>query len=160
MSDDCIETPEPGGRRCAFCEYLAGTRDYAIVARSDLAAVLVTREPRGNPHALVVPIRHCETILQLTDAEAAEVMIATRNTARAIENVYCRSGIAVWQNNGVSAHQAIPHMHVHVAGTLDDGGTHWGNVVEVPLAEAEAVAERLRPHLASWAAPSSNPRSI
>jgi histidine triad (HIT) family protein len=111
---------------------------------------MVTQEPRGEPHALVVPQRHCETILGLTDDEAAEVMLATRNTARAIEVAYCPAGIAVWQNNGIAAHQAIPHVHVHVAGTLDGGGTEWGGVEEVPLAEAQAVADRLRRHLGTW----------
>jgi histidine triad (HIT) family protein len=154
---ECIDIPETDGGNCAFCAYLSGERPYAIVSRSDLVVVMVTREPRGEPHALVVPQRHCETILGLTDEESAEVMLATRNTARAIEAVYCRDGIAVWQNNGISAHQAIPHVHVHVAGTLDEGGTDWGDVEEVPLSDAYAVADRLRPHLAPWQ-PSLLPR--
>jgi histidine triad (HIT) family protein len=148
---DCIDVPRPAGG-CAFCAYLSGERPYAVVGRYDLVAVMVTQEPRGEPHALVVPLRHCETILGLTDDEAAQVMLATRNTARAIEVAYCREGIAVWQNNGIAAHQAIPHVHMHVAGTLDDGSTEFGEVEEVPLAEAQAVADRLRPHLATWLA--------
>ena len=160
MTRDCIDVPEPVGGDCAFCAYLAGTRDYAIVARSDLVAVFITQEPRGHPHALVVPVRHCETILDLTDAEAGQLMIAARNTARAIETVYCRSGIAIWQNNGVPADQAIPHMHIHVAGTLDRGGTDRGEVPEVPLPEAQAVADRLGPHVAGWQSPSADPRRI
>lgn len=157
MSDaDCIEVPEPSGE-CAFCAYLAGRRGYAIVVRSGLVAVLVTREPRGEPHALVVTERHCETILDITDEEAAQLMLATRNTARAIQVAYCRDGIAVWQNNGLSANQAIPHVHVHVAGTLDEGGTDWGDVEEVSLAEAEQVADQLRAHLADWQLSDSAP---
>lgn len=146
----CIEVPQPD-QGCAFCAYLSGTRDYTIVARSALVAVMVTREPRGEPHALAVPVRHCETILGLTDAEAAEVMIAVREVARAIDLEFCRPGIAVWQNNGASAHQSIGHVHVHVAGTLEQGGTDWGQVPEIPIAQTERVAERLRPHLRGWA---------
>ncbi len=147
---DCIDVPQPGDGQCAFCAYLSGERPYAIVSRSDLVAVMISREPRGEPHALVVPQRHCETILGLTDDESAQIMVAARNTARAIEAAYCRDGIAIWQNNGISAHQAIPHVHVHVAGTLDQGGTDWGDVEEVPLSDAQAVADHLRPHLMQW----------
>jgi histidine triad (HIT) family protein len=143
----CIEVPQGDGRRCPFCAYLAGERDYAIVSRDSAVAVLVTQEVRGKPHLLVIPSRHCETILDLTDSEAARLMIATREAARAIERAYCRPGIAVWQNNGRPADQAIGHVHFHVAGTLDEGGTRRGPVLEGSLADAERVADRLRPHL-------------
>lgn len=146
-----IHVPHPD-EGCAFCAYISGKRNYTIVARSAHVAVMITQEPRGEPHALVVPVRHCETILGLTDTEAAEVMIAVREVAKAIDLEFCRPGIAVWQNNGVSAHQAIGHVHVHVAGTLEQGGTDWGEVPEVPMAETERVADRLRPHLRRWAA--------
>lgn len=73
MSGDHLEKPDSDPARCAFCAYLAGRRPYAIVQRSDLVAVMVTREPRGYPHALVTTVRHCPTILDLTDAEAREI---------------------------------------------------------------------------------------
>jgi histidine triad (HIT) family protein len=143
----CIDVPQPDGGDCPFCAYLSGQRPYAIAWRSDRTAILVTREPRGHPHLLVVPVRHCETVLDVTDEEAGELMVATREAARAIDAVFCRPAIAVWQNNGVDAGQAIGHMHVHVAGTLAGGGTDRGRVVEVPLADAERTAGQLRPHL-------------
>jgi histidine triad (HIT) family protein len=143
----CIDLPQRDDRGCPFCAYLAGERDYAIVSRDSAVAVLVTQEVRGKPHLLVIPSRHCETILDLTDSESARLMIATREAARAIDRAYCRPGIAVWQNNGRPADQAIGHMHVHVAGTLDGGGTRRGPVPEGSLADAECVAGRLRPHL-------------
>jgi histidine triad (HIT) family protein len=113
---------------------------------------MVTREPRGYPHALVTTVRHCSTILDLTDAEACEIFIVAREVARAIDDAFCRPGIAVWQNNGVAADQAIGHIHIHVAGTLDGGGTDRGPVQERPLAEAEQIATRLRVSLGPWSA--------
>jgi histidine triad (HIT) family protein len=143
----CIEVPPADRRGCPFCTYLAGERDYAIVSRNPIVAVLVTQEVRGKPHLLVIPARHCETILELSDREAASLMVATREAAQAITRAYCRPGIAVWQNNGRPADQAIAHLHIHVAGTLDEGGTRRGPVPEGSLADAELVADRLRPHL-------------
>jgi len=146
-SNTCIDVPESDAGVCPFCDYLAGRRPYAIVAMSSSVGILVTQEVRGKPHLLVVPSRHCETILDLTDQEAAEVLVAVRDVARAIDSAYCRPGIAVWQNNGRSADQAIGHVHFHIAGTLDEGGTEWGPVPEVSLSEAEWVADELRPYL-------------
>jgi histidine triad (HIT) family protein len=149
MAERCIDVPALDPRGCPFCAYLAGERDYAIVSQTSTVAVLVTQEVRGEPHLLVVPSRHCETILELTDSEAAELMVTTREAARAIDVAFRRPGIAVWQNNGRAADQAIAHVHIHIAGTLDEGGTQRGPVPEGLLAEAEGVADRLRPHLRS-----------
>ncbi len=138
-----IEIPDDG--TCAFCDYLAGRRPYTIVFRDSRAAVLVTREQRGCPHLLVLPIRHAETILTLSDAECVSLMLTVRHAASAIDSEFQRPGIAIWQNNGVPAHQQIGHVHFHVAGTLENGGTDWGDVPESPLATTERIASRLRP---------------
>lgn len=137
-----IVLPENDG--CAFCAYLGGERPYTVLFRTHETATLVTREQRGEPHLLVVPLRHMTTILELTDAEASAVAIAVREAAKAIDCAYSRAGIAVWQNNGVPAGQAIRHVHFHVAGTLNDGGTNWGRVKEISVSETDAIAERLR----------------
>jgi histidine triad (HIT) family protein len=67
--------------------------------------------------------------------------------ARAINDAYGRPGIAVWQNNGVPARQTIAHVHFHVAGTLPDGGTEWGEVREEPIEQTNAIAAIVAPHL-------------
>ncbi|HJV70038.1 HIT family protein [Ideonella sp.] len=134
----------PDGGECAFCAYLSGRRPYTFLSRTSSVATLVTREQRGEPHLLVIPLRHVSTILELTDAEASSIAIAVREAARAIDWAYARSGIAVWQNNGVPAGQTIGHLHFHVAGTLDSGGTNWGAVPERSISETEVIADRLR----------------
>lgn len=129
---------------CAFCAYLSGQRQYTILSRTATTATLVTREQRGDPHLLVIPLRHISTILELSDEEALSIAVAVREAARAIDNVYAKPGIAVWQNNGVPAGQTINHLHFHVAGTLDGGGTNWGKVPELSITETDAIADRLR----------------
>jgi histidine triad (HIT) family protein len=74
-------------------------------------------------------------------------MASVISATRAIANAYNAHGVAVWQNNGVPAHQKIPHVHFHVAGTLPEGGTEWDDVNESSVAETEVIAERLRPFL-------------
>lgn len=132
---------------CAFCDYLSGRRPFTIAARTDQIAVLVTREQRGLPHLLVVPVVHRETILELSDNEIALLATGVRAAAQAINDAYERPGIAVWQNNGAPAHQTIPHVHFHVAGTLPEGGTDWGAVPEEPLECTDAIARLIVPYL-------------
>jgi histidine triad (HIT) family protein len=142
VTDSSIQLPNDGV--CAFCDYLSGKRPYTILTRNDHTATLVTREQRGLPHLLVVPVTHRELITDLTDEEAKEVLIAVREAARAIDRAYGRPGIAVWQNNGVPANQTISHVHFHVAGTLVGGGTDWGDVEELTTEVTDRIAERIR----------------
>lgn len=94
---------------------------------------------------LVIPTRHVPTILELRAVEGHGVVDLVRRAATVIDRVEQRPGISVWQNNGVDAHQAIPHVHFHVAGTVDGGSTERGEVTEQSVSETEAIASRLRP---------------
>jgi histidine triad (HIT) family protein len=137
----------PNEDECAFCAYLQGKRPYTIVSRNELVATLVTKEQRGVPHLLVIPTHHRETILDITDEDACALMLGVRIAAKAIDKAYGRPGISIWQNNGISSNQTISHAHFHVAGTLDEGGTKWGEVKELSIAQTDAIAERLKPWL-------------
>jgi histidine triad (HIT) family protein len=133
--------PESGD--CAFCAYLSGRRPYTILCRDASTATLVTREQRGKPHLLVIPIAHRATLLDLKDEEAYALMVAVRDAAKLIDRAYKRPGIAVWQNNGIDADQTIRHLHFHVAGTLDEGGTERGKVIEISVEQTNKIADRL-----------------
>jgi histidine triad (HIT) family protein len=134
----------PTSESCPFCAFLRGEKPYTILRRSELVAILVTREQRGVSHLLVVPVRHCPTILDLRDEESGVLMNEIRHAARIVDAAERRPGIAVWQNNGTTANQAVAHVHFHVAGTLEEGGTKWGEVPRLSVAETDAIAERLR----------------
>lgn len=112
--------------------------------------MLVTREQRGLSHVLVTTVRHAPTLLDLRDDEATAVMTWLRHAAAAIELAERSDGIAVWQNNGVSAGQAIGHFHFHVAGTLPSGGTEFGDVPELDVASTDQIAHRLRQAAPQW----------
>ena len=140
-----LEIPE--FHPCPFCAYLSGRRPFTILDRNELSAILVTREQRGIGHLLVLPVRHAETISDMAQRESHAVIDDLRRAALAIEEAYRVSGISVWQNNGIPADQAIPHVHFHIAGTLPAGGTERGDVTESPLEETDEIAHRVRPFL-------------
>ena len=132
---------------CAFCAYLNGTRPFTVLWSDQKVAVLVTREQRGIDHLLVLPRHHYATVLDVPDSDAEELMIAIRDAAQTISRTSDPKGVAVWQNNGVPAHQAIAHLHFHVAGTFPGGGTELGEVPELSLAATDTIASGLLPHV-------------
>ena len=146
MTDSALEMPVE--TPCAFCQYLSGERPYTFLWKELRVAVLVTREQRGVSHLLVIPTRHIPSLLELDESEAGDLMIALRDAARAIDDAFERPGVAVWQNNGIPAHQAIGHLHFHVAGTLPGGGTEFGSVPELSIDRTDEIARLLSPHVA------------
>lgn len=134
-----IPPPHP----CAFCDYLTGKRPYTVLWREPGVAVLVTREQRGISHLLVIPSEHRSSILDVRPEEASALMLAIRDAAQTIADSDESEGLSIWQNNGRPAHQAIPHLHFHVAGTLPGGGTNFGEVPELTVRETDEIARRL-----------------
>jgi hypothetical protein len=68
----------PESAECALCDYLLGRRPYTVWFKEPLIAGLVTREQRGVSHVLVLPVRHCPTILDLSEQESAALMDGIR----------------------------------------------------------------------------------
>lgn len=120
---------------------------YTILEHDEITATLVTFEQRGQGHVLVIPIRHLSTIIDLTPNEQWAVMDAVVRATQSIIGAFDPTGVAVWQNNGIPAHQTVPHVHVHVAGTLEGGGTQWGAVERLAPSITDQIAARLHPHL-------------
>lgn len=140
-SDSSLDIPEQ--EPCAFCDYLSGVRPFTVLYRDDLIAVLVTRGQRGIGHLLVLPVRHYPSLLESEPPERHAMMDTLAWAAAAIDVAFERPGIAVWQNNGTAAHQAIPHLHFHIAGTLAGGGTDFGEVPELPVKQTDQIAAQI-----------------
>lgn len=141
MNESNLEIPQD--EPCAFCDYLARRRPFTILCRSTLLAVLVTREQRGVGHLLVMPVRHYPTLLESTAGERHALIDTVAAAAAAIDEAFERPGIAIWQNNGIPAHQAIGHLHFHVAGTLPGGGTDFGDVRELSVEETDLIGSKI-----------------
>jgi histidine triad (HIT) family protein len=92
----------------------------------------------------VIPTEHRETILDVRLHEAHALMTSLQQAARLVSEAFSAEGVAIWQNNGVPAHQSVPHAHFHVAATLPDGGTEWGPVEKLSVTETDAIASMLR----------------
>jgi diadenosine tetraphosphate (Ap4A) HIT family hydrolase len=99
---------------CSFCEDLDGSRDCAFVARNDDVAAIVNERQYERGAMLVIPTRHRESILDITEAELEAVYLLAKHLAEAAAQALDAVGMNVFQNNGTNAGQTEPHFHVHV----------------------------------------------
>jgi histidine triad (HIT) family protein len=141
----------PHHDRCPFCRHVEGGNQFAVV--EELPETLAFLPPRQNGlgHVLVIPKRHAPTILDLDPKEALAVMQHVHRVAHAIHRAMDPAGLNVFQNNGVTAGQTVPHYHVHLVPSYpgDEPGRIFrsADVERLRQDELLAIAARISAHL-------------
>jgi histidine triad (HIT) family protein len=142
---------------CPFCENVAGRRDCARLYETGITLGFVNPRQFERGATIVIPKRHCDTLLDLTDDEAVDVIRGVRLVARAIGEAFAPRGLNVFQNNGLAAGQSVPHVHFHVVPRHGDVPAERvftsADTRITSLDEREIVAELIRQALRG--APSS-----
>ena len=109
--------------------------------------------PLAPGHTLVIPKEAREHLHQLSDESAAALGLALPRVARAVLAATGAEHYNVLQNNGESAHQAVPHVHFHIIPRLQEKGLgiQWNSG---KLEDAEELLERMHTALATEEDPS------
>ena len=105
---------------CIFCSIIAGEEPSVDIFRDNSFLVLLDKYPINPGHALVMPIRHYETLLQMPPAEVGKLYSLVPAMAKAIVSAVRADGFNVGQNNGIAANQIVPHVHVHIVPRFHD----------------------------------------
>jgi histidine triad (HIT) family protein len=144
-----IEVPQRDS--CAFCNNIAGVNRFAVVEELEETLAFLPARQHGTGHVLVIPRRHASTLLDLDSAEAVAIMRQVHRIATAIAKAYDPAGLNVFQNNGVSAGQSVPHYHVHIVPSYqgDPPGRIFRNEEFERRSHEELleIAEAIRAHL-------------
>lgn len=102
---------------CVFCSAAKGepSVENLCAYRSEHAMVVLNKFPYNSGHVLILPRRHCGDLLQLSDAEYADVNATIRLVMRALDAIYQPGGMNVGLNHGATAGAGIPeHLHYHL----------------------------------------------
>jgi len=148
----------PAQERCPFCGFSTGEREAAAVV--DLPDTYAFLNPRqfGKGHVLVIPKRHAPTVLDLVPGEALAIMQQVHRIATAISKAFDPSGLNIFQNNGLTAGQMVPHYHVHIVPTYpgDQPGRIFNSAdfERTSYEDRMALAEQIIKHLPAVAEPS------
>lgn len=99
-----------------------------------------------NPgHVLVATKRQVETVMELSEAEAAHLFAIATRVAKAVQAEFKPEGMTLLQTNKPAGWQTVPHVHVHVLPRHADDGVElvWPRK-DPPLAELQALAARIQ----------------
>jgi len=133
---------------CGFCAYVSGQAECAVILEDDLAMAFVNHRQYERGAALVIPKRHRETILQITEQELASVHCLAKRVVSAAATAFGACAANVFQNNGLKSGQHVPHLHVHVVPRYSDSDPEklflQRHFEIVSLAEQRAIAASIR----------------
>ena len=135
---------------CIFCDLPAEGDDERtmILARGELAFVIVNSFPYNPGHLMVAPFRHVGAFTSLEAAELADVDALVARSIRALELEMEPHGYNLGMNLGRVAGAGIPdHVHWHLVPRWN-GDTNFMPVVGQTRVLPELLEEtyaRLRP---------------
>lgn len=102
---------------CVFCDIIARHDDAAdyVLHRGRHCFVVLNLYPYNNGHLMVIPYQHTESLLDIDDDAAAELMSLTRRAQRVVVDVFRPDGVNVGMNQGTAAGAGIgQHLHMHL----------------------------------------------
>ena len=130
---------------CLFCGIVAGEVPGQIVDSDEHTVAFMDINPATRGHALVVPRRHSADLMEVSDEDLTQTMLAARRLARRIRDTLEPDGFNILNSCGAAAWQTVFHFHVHVIPRYADDPLKLPWVPGAGDAdEIAAVAERLR----------------
>jgi histidine triad (HIT) family protein len=102
---------------CIFCGIVRGDIPANIVYRDDEVVAFEDIKPVAPVHLLVIPIRHIDSIRDLTreDDDIIGKLIATANQLAKDRDIH-DAGFRLNMNAGPNGGQTVYHLHVHLLG--------------------------------------------
>jgi histidine triad (HIT) family protein len=99
---------------CIFCRIIQKDIPNAIIYENDKFLAFMDKYPINHGHTLIVPKQHYGNILEMPAELVGEMYSLIPRLANAITSVIESDGFNINQNNGKSANQIVPHVHVHI----------------------------------------------
>jgi bis(5'-adenosyl)-triphosphatase len=117
---------------CPFC---TSTIDDITFLESDGFRAIVNVAPILPGHSLIIPKRHVERLLELSDDEVAEMVKLSRRAIALLMRFYGSDGFDWTIQESEAAGQSVPHLHLHLIprsrGDLPDPGDWYARLIEV-----------------------------
>lgn len=105
---------------CIFCAIAAGEAPATIVDQDADTVAFMDINPWSRGHALVVPRRHYENLLEIDPDDLAKTFATARRLAARMTDLLGPDDVVLWNSCGRPAGQVVMHFHIHVIPTESD----------------------------------------
>ena len=97
-----------------FAKILRGEIPCTKVYEDESTLAFMDIMPQVAGHTLVIPKEPAETLLDLSDQGAANLIQKVKLVSSAVKKGLNADGITLFQLNGSAAGQTVPHIHFHI----------------------------------------------
>ena len=101
---------------CPFCN---GDIEHAVFAEHEDFRAVYNAAPILPGHSLVIPKWHVPSLLELSDSEVSEMVRFSRLVVSNLTRVFRSTGFNWTIQEGASAGQTVPHLHLHLIPRAD-----------------------------------------
>lgn len=134
---------------CLFCNMVNKKQQAHVVFEDSSHFAIMDRYPVQQGHALVMPKAHFEKITDMPSDAVAALFAKVPSIAKAILDATGADGFNIGQNNGRSANQIIPHVHVHIIPRYKKIGSTWARRTIPTDKELEDLASAIKSKIKS-----------
>jgi histidine triad (HIT) family protein len=130
---------------CLFCQIIAGEVNSYKVYEDEFSLAILDIFPISPGHVLVLPKKHCRTLAEMDETEAANVFRAVVKINKVLVDLTPNNdGFNILQNNGKGAGQEIEHVHFHIIPRFKDDHVRFKfPKYNLPAAQMKFVQEKL-----------------
>ena len=96
---------------CIFCTKAVTEKSFDSTSKF---SAVYNMAPILSGHSLIIPNAHYESLTELSDQDLGEMMIFARKVTSVLKIVYNCDGFDWTIQDGVSAGQTVPHLHLHI----------------------------------------------
>ena len=110
---------------CIFCDVMDGKLPSYMIYDDDDCLAILDKYPIDNGHSLIITRQHYEKITDMSIDDVSKLFSKVPKIINAIIKATGADAFSIAQNNGKSAKQIIPHVHIHLIPRYNKTGTLW-----------------------------------
>lgn len=116
---------------CIFCKIVKGDIPNYTIYEDDNFLAFLDIFPHAKGHTVVIPKEHAGRLLDLDDETAEDFLPTIKKIIARIDEVLYPEGYNIGWNDGESAGQVVPHLHIHILPRWQgDGGGNMHSVID------------------------------
>ena len=129
---------------CIFCDVMDGKLPSHMIYDDDDCLAILDRYPIDNGHSLIITRQHYEKITDMSIDDVSRLFSKVPKIINAIIKATGADAFSIAQNNGKSAKQIIPHVHIHLIPRYNATGTLWTKRKIMSDDELKQLAEKIK----------------
>ena len=121
-----------------------GKLPFHMIYDDDDCLAILDKYPIDNGHSLIITRQHYEKITDMSIDDVSKLFSKVPKIINAIIKATGADAFSIAQNNGKSAKQIIPHVHIHLIPRYNKTGTLWTKRKIMSDDELKQLAEKIK----------------